>query len=239
MQARKKEGRHLPHDIDMRRDGEEEVGGVCYLWWCASPTAAAAADRVGKDEADLKLDPRVYDPVVVDGGGGGMSFSAGADERRRILPAAEAVWRRCEEEGAALAEEDASRRQRDRLLCPHCSSTSPPVPAPLELGEAVSEESDGWWWWWWLWWACAWSRAGLQAAADEDDGCGARARSGLESSCDDGRYDERRELSAATAMPPSSSLQDLDAGFRVTLPLPPPPPLASGRQSGLSLWYLQ
>lgn len=153
------------------------------------------------------------------GGGGGLAALRGGGSRvgrgGRVAPAA------------------------DRLLCPHCSSTSPPVPAPLELGEAVSEESDGWWWWWWLWWACAWSRAGLQAAADEDDGCGARARSGLESSCDDGRYDERRELSAATAMPPSSSLQDLDAGFRVTLPLPPPPPLASGRQSGLSLWYLQ
>lgn len=38
----------------------------------------------------------------------------------------------------------------------------------------------------------------------------------------------------------SSSLkEDLDdADFRGTAP-PPPPPLPSGRQSGLSLWYLQ
>jgi hypothetical protein len=42
---------------------------------------------------------------------------------------------------------------------------------------------------------------------------------------------------AAEAAGASSSLKDLDAGLRATPPLPPP--FASGRQSGLSLWYLK
>jgi hypothetical protein len=42
---------------------------------------------------------------------------------------------------------------------------------------------------------------------------------------------------AAAAAGASSSRKDLDAGLRATPPLPPP--FASGRQSGLSLWYLK
>jgi len=164
-----------------------------------------------------------------------MSFSAGADARRWILtpPPPTADCRRCAD-GAAVAE---SRRQRDRLLCPHCSSTSPttaPPPPPVELGEAVSEESEVWW--------CACSRAGLRPAVAEERGagCGARARSGLDSCGEAARYEARREPSVATARASSSLMkEDLDACFRGTAPPPPPPPLPRGRQSGLSLWYLQ
>jgi hypothetical protein len=134
----------------------------------------------GNEEADRRLDPRVYDPPA----GGSMSFSGGADARLWISPQTPTpvcrrtarlwilpptlVCRGCAE-GAAAAE---SRRQRDRLLCPHCSSTSP---TPVELGEAVSDESEAW--------RCAWSRAGLRPADDGGVGCGARVRSGgLESS---------------------------------------------------------
>uniref|UniRef100_A0A0A9CV86 Uncharacterized protein n=1 Tax=Arundo donax TaxID=35708 RepID=A0A0A9CV86_ARUDO len=143
--------------------------GGWWLPWRASPAEEA---REGKEDADLRLDPRVYDPAAA--GGGGMSFSAGADERRWILlPTPTPGCRRCAD-GAAAAE---SRRQRDRLLWPHCSSTSPtPAPPPVELGEAVSEESEGWW--------CAWSRAGLRPADDGGGGCGARARNGLDSNED-------------------------------------------------------
>lgn len=126
-------------------------------------------ERDGKEEADRRLDPRVYDPAA--GGGGGMSFSAGADARLWILPPPMPTvdGRRCAD-GAAEAE---SRLPRDRLLWPHCSSTSP-QPPPVELGEVVSDESEGWW--------CAlWSHAGLRPADDGGGGGGARARSGLDS----------------------------------------------------------
>jgi hypothetical protein len=102
----------------------------------------------------------------------------------------------------------------------------------VEVGEVVSEESELWW--------CEWSRAGLRPAADVDKvgGCGARARSGLDSCGVAARYEARREPSVATAGASSSLKEDLDADFRGTAP-PPPPPLPRGRQSGLSLWYLQ
>jgi hypothetical protein len=158
--------------------------------------AVEAEARDGKEDADRKLDPR-----VAAGGGGGMSFSAcaGADARRWILtPPPTADCRRCADGAAAVAE---SRRQLDRFLCPHCSSTSPttaPPPPPVELGEAVSEESEVWWW-------CAWSRAGLRPATEERGaGCGARARSGLGSCEEAARYDARREPSVATAGASSS-----------------------------------
>jgi hypothetical protein len=148
-----------------------------------------------------------------------MGFSGGADERLWILPQTPTPGcRRCAD-GAAAAE---SRRQRDRLLCPHCSSMSP-TPPPVELGEELSDESDAWW--------CAWSRAGLRPADNGGVGCSARARSGF-----DWRGEAaRREPSVATAGAPSSLYDVLDACFRGTGPPPPPP---RGRQSGLSLWYL-
>lgn len=184
----------------------------------ASPPAA----RGGKDEEGLRFD----DPLVTVAAGGGMSFSGGADERRWILPPTPRACRRCEEGDADEDAAEESRLQRDRLLCPHCSSTSPPAPTaapPVELGEAVSEESEGWLW--------PWSRAGLR----DDGGCGARALAdaGFESGWEAARCEACREPSVGA----SSSLKDLDAGFRATPPLPPP--FASGRQSGLSLWYLQ
>jgi hypothetical protein len=104
-------------------------------WWLASPPAG----RAGKDEEeDLR-----FDPLVTVAAGGGMSFSAGADARRWIFPLPR-VCRRCEDGDADEDAAEESRRQRDRLLCPHCSSTSPPTAPPVELGEAVSEESEGW-----------------------------------------------------------------------------------------------
>jgi hypothetical protein len=203
----------------MKRDGG--TGGRRYLlWWGGWPPwrpspAAAVEERGGNEEADRRLDPRVYDPAA----GGGMGFSGGADERLWILPQTPTPGcRRCAD-GAAAAE---SRRQRDRLLCPHCSSMSP-TPPPVELGEELSDESDAWW--------CAWSRAGLRPADNGGVGCSARARSGF-----DWRGEAaRREPSVATAGAPSSLYDVLDACFRGTGPPPPPP---RGRQSGLSLWYL-
>lgn len=171
--------------IRSEKGGKEAASSVrsFYLWWwwggwCrASPAADVEADaRDGKEDVDRRLDPRAYEPAA--GCGGGISFSAGADECRWILTPTP-FCRRCAD-GAVAADE--SRRQRDRLLCPHCSSTSPttaPPPPPVELGEVVSDESEVWWWSRWAWW----SRAGLRPAADDDKGggCGARARSGLDS----------------------------------------------------------
>jgi hypothetical protein len=111
-----------------------------------------------------------------------MSFSEGegADARRWILPPPRAC-RRCEDGDVDEDAAEESRRQRDRLLCPHCSSTSPATAAPppvVELGEAVSEESDGCCWWW-----CPCSRAGLRVADDD----GARGRAGFESGWESAR----------------------------------------------------
>ena len=97
--------------------------------------ASPPAEREGKDEEGLRFD----DPLVtVAAAGGGISFSGGADARRWILPPR--ACRHCEEGDADEDAAEESRRQRDRLLCPHCSSTSPPT---VELGEAVSDESEG------------------------------------------------------------------------------------------------
>jgi hypothetical protein len=138
----------------------------------ASPPAA----RGGKDEEDLRFDPR-----VAAAGGGGISFSdEGADARRWILPPS--ACRRCEDGDADEDAAEESRRQRDRLLCPHCRSTSPVTAPPVELGEAVSEESEGWCWCW----CSPWSRAGLRPA-DDAGGCGARGLDGFESGCEAAR----------------------------------------------------